>query len=187
MASEADHRPTTSVVVMGVSGSGKSTVAAGVVERLGWDFAEGDEFHPPENVAKMRAGVALTDEDRWPWLGRLAGWVGAHEAAASSCVVTCSSLKRAYRDLLRDGHRSVWYVHVDADPDLIRDRMAHRTGHFMPASLLDSQLALLEPLREDEPGVRVSGAGSPPQVLEQVLTALSRERGIHAPERPASP
>jgi gluconokinase len=185
---DAGERPqATSVVVMGVSGSGKSTIAAGLVQRLGWEFAEGDDFHPPENVEKMRAGIGLTDEDRWPWLRRLAEWIGEHERAGTSCIITCSALKRTYRDLLCDGHPSTWYVHVFADPDLIKDRMEHRSGHYMPVSLLDSQLATLEPLGDDEPGVRISGAGSPETVLEQVLSALSKERGVRIPDREVSP
>lgn len=177
---------TTSVVVMGVSGSGKSTVAAGLVERLGWDFAEGDEFHPAENVAKMSAGIPLTDEDRWPWLRSLADWIGEHETAGKNCIVTCSALKRSYRALLCDGHPSVWFAHVTAEAELIRDRMAHRSGHYMPVSLLDSQLALLEELGDDEPGVRISGAGSADSVTEDVLSALSSERGLTIPDREAS-
>src|SRR3954452_5399929 len=165
---------TTTIVVMGVSGAGKSTVAAELVARLGWAFAEGDEFHPPENVEKMRAGIPLDDEDRWPWLRRLAEWIGGHEAAGTSSVVTCSALKRAYRDVLCDGHPSVWFAHVTADPALIRDRLEHRSGHYMPASLLDSQLALLEPLSADEPGVASSGAGAPDAVVEDLLAALSK-------------
>jgi gluconokinase len=177
---------TLSVVVMGVSGSGKSTVAAGLVERLGWDFAEGDEFHPAENVAKMSAGIPLTDEDRWPWLRALADWIGEHERAGKNCIVTCSALKRSYRDLLCDGHPSVWFAHVTADGELIRDRMEHRSGHYMPVSLLESQLALLEALGDDEPGVRISGADSPDAVVEDVLSALSSERGLSIPDREAS-
>src|SRR4051812_25991793 len=137
---------TTTIVVMGVSGAGKSTVAAELVARLGWDFAEGDEFHPPENVAKMRAGTPLEDADRWPWLRRLAAWIGEHEAKGRNAVVTCSALKREYRDLLREGNESIWFAHVRADPELIRDRVEHRSGHYMPPSLLGSQLSLLEPL-----------------------------------------
>jgi gluconokinase len=186
MSSGGKRPATTAVVVIGVSGSGKSTVAAGLVQRLGWDFAEGDEFHPPENVEKMRAGIPLTDDDRWPWLRRLADWMGEHERAGTDCIVTCSALKRSYRDLLCDGHPSVWFAHVTADPDLIRDRMSSRTGHYMPVSLLDSQLALLEPLADDEPGVRVSGAGESDAVVDDVLAALSRERGIRIPNRDAS-
>jgi gluconokinase len=170
--------PTTSIVVMGVSGSGKSTVAAGLADRLGWEFAEGDDFHPAENVAKMRAGTPLDDEDRWPWLRRLAGWIGEHEQAGRSVVVTCSALKRSYRDLLREGHPSVWFAHVTVDAELLRDRVANRTGHYMPPSLLDSQLAALQPLGDDEPGADISGAGSPDAVVEELLVTLASERGV---------
>ena len=169
---------TTSIVVMGVSGSGKSTVAAGLVDRLGWEFVEGDDFHPPANVEKMRSGTPLDDEDRWPWLRTLAGWIGEHEQAGTSVVVTCSALRRAYRDVLREGHPSVWFAHVTADAELLRERVTHRTGHFMPSSLLDSQLALLEPLQADEPGASVSGAGEPADVVKKMLAALSAERGV---------
>ncbi|MGY1745028.1 gluconokinase [Blastococcus sp. SYSU D00695] len=172
MAEETAGPASTTIVVMGVSGSGKSTVAAELVSRLGWDFAEGDEFHPPENVEKMRAGTPLDDDDRWPWLRRLAEWIGGHEAAGTSAVVTCSALKRSYRDLLRDGHPSVWFAHVTADPELIRGRVEQRQGHYMPPSLLQSQLATLEPLQPDEAGAEVSGAGDAGEVTDAVLAAL---------------
>jgi gluconokinase len=172
---------TTSIVVMGVSGSGKSTVADGLVQRLGWEFAEGDEFHPPENVAKMRAGTPLDDEDRWPWLRRLADWIGEHERSGGSVVVTCSALKRSYRDLLRDGHPSVWFAHVTVDAKLLRQRLEERSGHYMPPALLDSQLAALEPLEDDEPGAAISGGGEPADVVDDLLTALGTERGIAIP------
>jgi gluconokinase len=178
---EAGAPGTTSIVVMGVSGSGKSTVADGLVHRLGWEFAEGDEFHPEANVAKMRAGTPLGDDDRWPWLRRLADWIGEHERSGRSVVVTCSALKRSYRDVLRDGHPSVWFAHVTADAALIRERMEHRSGHYMPVSLLDSQLALLEPLQDDEPGAAISGAGEPQDVVEQLVATLDSERGIRTP------
>jgi gluconokinase len=185
MAEQTARLRTTTIVVMGVSGAGKSTVAAELVSRLGWDFAEGDEFHPPENVAKMHAGIPLTDEDRWPWLRRLAGWIGEHEAAGRNAVVTCSALKRAYRDLLRDGHPSVWFAHVRAAPELILQRVEARRGHYMPPSLLGSQLEILEPLEDDEPGTQISGVDPAPQVAEHVLEALSRERGLpHPSEEP---
>jgi gluconokinase len=176
---ELEPPRTTSIVVMGVSGSGKSTVAAGLVERLGWEFAEGDDFHPPANVEKMRAGHPLDDDDRWPWLRTLADWIGEHERAGKSVVVTSSALKRSYRDLLRDGNPSVWFAHVTADADLLRERVSHRVGHYMPASLLDSQLATLEPLQDDEPGARISGAGAPEDVVASLLTTLDAERGLH--------
>jgi gluconokinase len=178
--------PTTTIVVMGVSGSGKSTVAAGLVDRLGWEFAEGDDFHPAENVAKMRAGTPLDDDDRWPWLRTLAGWIGEHEEAGQSVVVTCSALKRSYRDVLRDGHPSVWFAHVTADADLLRDRLTNRAGHYMPPSLLDSQLAILQPLADDEPGAEVSGSGSPDAVVDELLTALRSERSVAVERHPAS-
>jgi gluconokinase len=177
--------PPTTVVVMGVSGSGKSTVAAGLVDRLGWEFVEGDDFHPPENVAKMRAGTPLDDDDRWPWLRSIAAWIGERERAGQSAVVTSSALKRSYRDLLSEGHPSVWFAHVDTDPELLRDRVANRPGHYMPASLLDSQLAILEPLHDDEPGATVSGAGSPETVVSDLLTALEAERGVRAESQEA--
>src|SRR5215203_5808387 len=167
---ELDQPRTTTIVVMGVSGSGKSTVAAGLVERLGWEFAEGDDFHPPANVDKMRSGMPLDDEDRWPWLRTLAAWIGEHEQAGTSAVVTCSALKRAYRDVLREGHPSIWFAHVTADRELLSERVEHRTGHYMPSSLLDSQLATLEPLQADEPGAQVSGGGAPEDVVTELLT-----------------
>src|SRR3954449_8871930 len=159
--------PTTTIVVMGVSGAGKSTVAGELVARLGWDFAEGDDFHPPENVAKMRSGHPLEDRDRWPWLRRLAAWIGQHEATGRNAVVTCSALKQAYRDLLRDGHPSVWFAHVHVDHDALAQRLAARQGHFMPPSLLDSQLGTLQPLADDEPGEVVDGDGP----LQETVTA----------------
>ena len=174
----ADSPRTTTLVVMGVSGSGKSTVATTLVARLGWEFAEGDDFHPPANVEKMRAGHPLDDDDRWPWLRSLAAWIGEHEQAGKSAVVTCSALKRSYRDLLRDGHPSVWFAHVTADAEQIRDRVQRRTGHYMSPSLLDSQLATLEPLQDDEPGASVSGAGQPDEVVDALLATLRAERGL---------
>ncbi|WP_324276454.1 gluconokinase [Blastococcus brunescens] len=174
----------TSVVVMGVSGSGKSTVALGLVERLGWKFAEGDEFHPEANVEKMRSGQPLDDDDRWPWLRTLAAWIGEHEAAGTSVVVTCSALKRSYRDLLRDGHPSVWFAHVTVDAELLRERVENRTGHFMPSSLVESQLATLQPLQEDEPGTSISGAGAPDAVVDEVLSVLRVERDLGAGDPP---
>lgn len=167
----ADHDPDV-VVVMGVSGSGKSTVAEGLAKALGWEFAEGDAFHPEANVAKMRSGVPLTDEDRWPWLETIGEWISGKESRGESAVVTCSALRRAYRDLLRRGRPHVRFLHVTADPAVLRERMEHRSGHYMPPSLLPSQLAALEPLGPDEPGVTVSNVGTADEVLERALAAL---------------
>lgn len=168
-------RHTVTVVVMGVSGTGKTTVAQGVAGELGWPFAEGDDFHPAANVDKMRAGRPLTDDDRWPWLASVADWIGARERAGESAVVTCSALRRAYRDALRDGHPSVWFAHVASSPDVLRRRLAQRTGHYMDPGLLDSQLATLEPLEPDEPGVTVGGEGSSADVVVDVLAAVRRQ------------
>lgn len=164
--------PTVTLVVMGVSGSGKTTLAGHAAARLGWPFAEGDEFHPAANVEKMRAGRPLSDTDRRPWLRALAGWIGAREAANENAVLTCSALRRTYRDVLRRGHPSVRFVHVTASADTIRARLERRRGHYMPASLLDSQLALLEPLAPDEPGLTLPGDDPPEVVLAALLARL---------------
>jgi gluconokinase len=163
---------TTTLVVMGVSGSGKTTVARGVAERLGWVFAEGDAFHPAANVDKMAAGQPLTDDDRWPWLRVLADWIGVREEADENAVLTCSALKRSYRDLLRDGHPSVRFVHVTVSRETLAHRLAQRQGHYMPASLLDSQLATLEPLEDDEPGLLLAGDDEPADVVRALLKGL---------------
>jgi gluconokinase len=164
------------VIVMGVSGSGKSTVAKGLSTVLGWEFAEGDAFHPESNVAKMSSGTPLTDEDRWPWLEAIGEWISGKESRGESAVVTCSALRRVYRDLLRRGRPHVRFLHVTAESDVILDRMEHRPGHYMPPSLLPSQLATLEPLGDDEPGVVISNEGSAAQVLDRALAALGRRK-----------
>ena len=163
------------VVVMGVSGVGKTTIAQGISTLTGWSFAEGDAFHSPANVAKMHAGHALTDEDRWPWLRLIGDWMSAEIAAGRSAVVTCSALRRSYRDVLRDGRPEVEFCHLAAESDLVSDRLEHRDGHFMPSSLLPSQYATLEPLQSDEPGVTVSIEGGLPDVLARAVAALHLE------------
>ena len=157
---------------MGVSGVGKSTVGEALARRLGWRFAEGDGFHSPAEIAKMHAGHPLTDDDRQPWLQRVAGWIGAEEAAGENAVITCSALRRAYRDALRDGHPSVRFVHLVGNPALVADRLAHRHAHFMPPALLGSQYDVLEPLGPDEPGVEVSADAPPDVVVDRVVRAL---------------
>lgn len=141
------------VVVMGVSGSGKSTIARPLASHLGWTFGEGDDFHPQANVSKMEAGEPLTDEDRWPWLLALSSWMGDHAGRGEDTVITCSALRRAYRDVLRQGGGTVGFIHLVGPPEVLAERMTDREDHFMPASLLDSQLATLEPLEPDEVGV----------------------------------
>lgn len=163
---------TTTAVVMGVSGSGKTTVATAVAARRGWLFAEGDAFHPEANVRKMAAGSPLDDVDRAPWLAVLGQWIAEREAVGEDAVLTCSALKRSYRDVLREGRSSVRFVHVDVEREVLRQRLARRQGHYMPASLLDSQLAALEPLGPDEPGIRVAGDGHVEAVVAAVLAGL---------------
>lgn len=160
------------LVLMGVAGSGKTTVAALLAERLGWPTAEADEFHPAANVAKMAAGTPLTDEDRWPWLRAIAAWIGALDEAGRSSIVTCSALKRSYRDVLAAAPGRVRFVHLTGDPALIAERMGNRTGHFMPTTLLPSQFATLEPLQPDEDGVTVTVDAAPGSVADEVLRAL---------------
>ena len=158
-----------SVVVMGVSGAGKTTVGRALAVRLGAVFVEGDDLHPAANVARMRAGTPLTDDDRVPWLDAVAEVVGVHEASGQDVVVACSALRRAHRDRLADGHPSVRFLHLTVPEAVLRDRLARRQGHFMPASLLGSQLALLEPLGPDEPG-----ATAPSEAPLDELVALVR-------------
>jgi gluconokinase len=167
---------TTTIVVMGVSGSGKTSAAREITRQLGWEYIEGDDLHPEANVAKMAAGHPLDDEDRWPWLRRISEVIGEHEAAGTSIVLTCSALKRAYRDLLREGHPSVWFAHVDVDREVLAERLRNRKGHYMPPSLLDSQLATLERLGEDEPGDVIDGDGPLEQTVAELLSDLRRER-----------
>lgn len=140
------------IVVMGVSGSGKSTVGAALAQRLRVSFADADDFHPPANVAKMTAGHALDDNDRFPWLETIGEWLSDH---ADGGVMSCSALKRKYRDQLRHHCKEVEFLHLSGTPEVISRRQASRPGHFMPPSLLASQFATLEPLDPDEGGVTI--------------------------------
>ena len=161
------------LVVMGVSGSGKSTVAALVAARLGWDLAEGDDLHPDENVAKMAAGQPLVDDDRAPWLDTVSSWIVEHAMQGVPGVVTCSALKRKYRDVLRE--HNVVFVYLQGTSDLIGDRMAERSGHFMPTTLLDSQVATLEPPQADERHIVVDATRTPEEEADDVLRLLGLE------------
>jgi gluconokinase len=140
------------IVVMGVSGSGKSTVGAALAQRLRVPFADGDDLHPPANVAKMTAGQALDDDDRYPWLEAIGRWLADHHDGG---VMSCSALKRKYRDQLRRHCAGVEFLHLSGTPEVIGKRQASRPGHFMPASLLQSQFATLEPLDPDEHGIAI--------------------------------
>jgi len=144
------------LIVMGVSSSGKSSIGKALAERLGWRFADGDDFHPPANVEKQRAGQALTDEDRWPWLQSIADEIDRVTAEGGKLVVACSALKRAYRDLLVHGRHDIRIVYLDGSRELIAKRMAARKNHFMPPSLLDSQFKTLEVPGTDEQVIAVS-------------------------------
>ncbi|MFJ9587711.1 gluconokinase [Streptomyces acidicola] len=158
------------VVVMGVAGTGKTTIGPLLAARLGVPYAEGDDFHPPANIAKMSAGVPLDDTDRWPWLDAIGAW--AHGRAGLGGVVSCSALKRSYRDRLRAAAPELVFVHLIGDRELVGERMTHRQGHFMPTALLDSQFATLQPLLADEPGVAVDVAGTPEEITERAVAAL---------------
>jgi gluconokinase len=161
------------LVIMGVSGSGKSTVAGLLAGRLGWDLAEGDDMHPAANIAKMAAGHPLDDADRWPWLARVAEWIRVRTAADRPGIVTSSALKRSYRDVLRGP--SVVFVYLAGSRDLIARRLAARQGHFMPAELLDSQFAALEPPDPDEQAITVHITGSPSTEVAKILQTLDLE------------
>ncbi|HQZ00114.1 MAG TPA: gluconokinase [Propionicimonas sp.] len=143
----------THLVIMGVAGCGKSSVARALHEQLGWTVAEGDEFHPASNIAKMSSGTPLNDDDRWPWLDSIAAWTASQDSSGTSTIVTCSALRRSYRDRLRSAPGRTVFLHLVGSTELLAERLAGRTDHFMPASLLPSQLATLEPLESDEVGV----------------------------------
>jgi gluconokinase len=162
------------LVLMGVSGCGKSTVAGVLAGRLGWDLCEGDDLHPPENVAKMAAGHALTDDDRWPWLERIAEWIRAQVDGQQSGIVTCSALRRSYRDVLRgDG---VVFVYLHGTREQIAARLTARHGHYMPPTLLDSQFATLEPPDEDEDAWWIDIGPAPAVQADEIERRLNARR-----------
>ncbi|QWC85791.1 gluconokinase [Nocardioidaceae bacterium] len=164
------------VVCMGVSATGKTSVAARLAEQLGWAFEEGDDHHPQANIDLMEAGTPLVDEDRWPWLEELARIAAASVEEGRDLVLTCSALKRSYRDVLRSRvpAGAMFFVHLAGAPDLLRARMQQRTKHFMPTSLLDDQLATLEPLGQDERGAVVDVAPSLEEVADAAYAAVIR-------------
>ncbi|MFD0147742.1 MULTISPECIES: gluconokinase [unclassified Streptomyces] len=158
------------VVVMGVAGTGKTTIGPLVADALGVPYAEGDDFHPAANVAKMSAGTPLDDADRGPWLDAIGRW--AHGREGLGGVVSSSALKRIYRDRLRAAAPGVVFLHLTGDRELIERRMTERKGHFMPTALLDSQFATLQPLGDDETGVAVDVSGSPEEIAARAVAAL---------------
>lgn len=160
------------VVVMGVTGSGKSTVAALLAARTGCAMADGDAFHSADNIARLAAGLPLDDTRRAPWLAALASWLARHADRDECAVLSCSALTRAYRDVLRQAGPGVRIVHLAGPKELVAQRLAARAGHFMAPELLDSQYAELEPLGADEKGITVSLADPPERIVDQVLNAL---------------
>ncbi|TWS24776.1 gluconokinase [Tsukamurella sputi] len=157
------------ICVMGVSGSGKSTVGAELAARLGRSFADGDDFHSEANRAKMGAGHPLTDEDRWPWLATIGTYLRDEMIAGRPTVVACSALKRVYRDRIRAAGASVYFVFLTGNEKLLQERMSGRAGHFMKADMLASQLEILEPLDPDEFGVTVNVSGDIPDIVHEAL------------------
>jgi gluconokinase len=157
------------IVLMGVSGTGKTAVGTRLARALGGEFVEGDDYHPPANVAKMRSGTPLDDADRQPWLETLSREIGTWLDAGKTVVLACSALKQRYRDILKAGRAGVRFVHLEGDKDLIRSRLAGRRGHYMPASLLDSQFAALE---EPTEAITVGIEGTPDAIVAEIVAAL---------------
>lgn len=171
MANEPDKIPC-ALVVMGVSGSGKSTIADKLAERLSWSYEDGDRFHPASNVAKMSAGQPLTDEDRWPWLQAIADEIDRVCKAGQHAVIACSALKRAYRDVLVHGRRDVRVIFLNGTKQLIASRLAMRKDHFMPPGLLDSQFETLEAPDASENPVTVSVDASVEAIVDDIVRQL---------------
>jgi carbohydrate kinase (thermoresistant glucokinase family) len=157
---------------MGVSGSGKSTVAGALARSLGWTLAEGDDFHSPANIAKMHAGTPLGDDDRMPWLRSIAAWIDTRRQAGESAIVTCSALKRTYRDLLSGGRPEVLFLYLKGSADVMSRHLAGREGHFMPASLLSSQFETLEEPTAGEPVLTVDAACPVGEIVSEIEMRL---------------
>ncbi|MGJ5074748.1 gluconokinase [Bradyrhizobium oligotrophicum] len=165
------------LIIMGVSGSGKSTIGQALGQRLGWRFEDGDSFHPPANVAKMSAGHPLTDEDRWPWLHAIATEIAQCRSAGQHIIIACSALKKAYRDILVGGRDDVRMVYLQGTQELIGERMKHRAGHFMPPGLLTSQFATLEPPGTPEHPITVSVDAPVAAIVDDILQQLHSGQG----------
>jgi len=160
------------VIVAGVSGSGKTTVGALLADRLGWRFADADDFHPAANVAKMRAGIPLTDADRGPWLQAIAAWMDERIARGEDAVVGCSALKRSYRDLLLNGRPAARMIFLAPDREVLARRLAARHGHFFPEQLLGTQFDALEPPGPDERVLTMVPAGDPAATVEEIIALI---------------
>jgi len=161
------------VVIMGVCGSGKTSIGEIIATRMGWTFVEGDDLHPAANREKMASGMPLTDADRWPWLDRVADRMRAIDQAGGSAVVACSALRQVYRDRLRRSGAGIRFLHLTGDPGVIRQRMESRSDHFMPPGLLDSQLATLEPARPGETLHEIDISGTVDEITEAAIRLLS--------------
>lgn len=169
---ESVPAPAPHIVVMGVSGCGKTTVGARLAEHLQRPFGEADEFHSAANIAKMAAGIPLTTEDRLPWLESLTAWLDEQAASAGPGVISCSALKKSYRDILRRAKMPVFFVHLTVDREQVLERVAQRTDHYMPAALVQSQFDALEPLSDDEVGMTLPGNGPIDQILTDITERL---------------
>jgi gluconokinase len=171
------------LIVMGVSGSGKSTIGEKLAEQLGWKYEDGDSFHPASNVAKMRAGQPLTDEDRWPWLQAIASEIDRLCEAGQHGVIGCSALKRAYRDILVHGRKDVRIIFLKGSQELIASRLAQRKGHFMPPGLLASQFATLEPPDQSENPLTVSIDAPVDKIVDNVIRQMRPNPSEHCTPR----
>lgn len=162
----------TAVIITGVSGSGKTTIGRQLAGRLGWPYADADDFHPPHNIHKLTHGHKLTDEDRQPWLIAMGDWLDARHAAAESVVLSCSGLRRRYRDQLHDGRPQVRIVHLHGTVDLIAERLTHRHGHFMKAHMLEGQFSDLEDPQPDEDILTVNVDQTPEAIVSEIVSGL---------------
>lgn len=175
MTSTTSPRHTPQIVVMGVSGSGKSTVGAQLADVLGVPFIDGDGLHPESNIEKMAAGTPLTDADRWPWLAEVGRVLRDSGESGEGAIVACSALRRAYRDAILDAAPDALFVHLTGDRDVLARRMSGRSDHFMPTTLLDSQIDTLEPLNSDEPGITIDIDTSVDGVVEAARAQIAQE------------
>lgn len=178
------HKTPCAIVVMGVAGSGKTTIGEKLAEQLGWAYEDGDRFHPKANVEKMSAGQPLTDEDRWPWLQAIADEIDQVCKRGGHVVISCSALKRPYRDVLVHGRGDVRIVYLDGTQDLIARRLAARKGHFMPPTLLESQFKTLQPPGPDENPVTVSIDAPVEEIVDDIMRKLAPAADLHHGNQP---